>query len=54
GTGLGLAISRQIVEYLGGRIWVEDAPGGRGAAFCLTLPVRPVATPVDASARATA
>ncbi|MFQ5773631.1 MAG: ATP-binding protein [Kiloniellaceae bacterium] len=41
GTGLGLAISRQIVEYLGGRIWVEDAPGGRGAAFCFTLPFSP-------------
>jgi len=37
GTGLGLAISRQIVDHFGGRIWVEDAPGG-GAAFCFSLP----------------
>ena len=37
GTGLGLAISRQIIEYFGGRLWVEAAPGG-GAAFIFTLP----------------
>lgn len=38
GTGLGLAISRQIAEHFGGRIWVDPAPGGDGAAFCLDLP----------------
>ncbi len=36
GTGLGLAIARRIVDLHGGRIWVEDAPGG-GARFCVTL-----------------
>jgi len=36
GIGLGLAISRRIVELHGGRIWVEDAPGG-GARFCVAL-----------------
>ena len=37
GTGLGLTIARHLVELHGGRIWVEDAPGG-GAAFVLLLP----------------
>jgi signal transduction histidine kinase len=38
GSGLGLYISRGIVEAHGGRIWVEDAPGG-GASFSFTLPL---------------
>ncbi len=38
GTGLGLPISRQIVEYFGGRLWVESEPGA-GAAFIFTLPL---------------
>jgi signal transduction histidine kinase len=37
GTGLGLTIARHLVELHGGRIWVEDAPGG-GATFVLLLP----------------
>lgn len=38
GTGLGLSIVRGLVEAHGGRVWVEDAPGG-GARFTFTLPV---------------
>jgi signal transduction histidine kinase len=32
GTGLGLPISRQIVEYFGGKLWVESQPR-RGCSF---------------------
>ncbi len=38
GTGLGLPISRQIVEYFGGRLWVESEPG-QGARFLFTVPL---------------
>ncbi|MFC5302892.1 sensor histidine kinase [Azospira restricta] len=38
GTGLGLPISRKIVEYFGGRLWVESEPG-RGAVFVFVLPL---------------
>lgn len=39
GTGLGLSIVRQITRLHGGRVAVEEAPGG-GALFRVQLPVR--------------
>lgn len=37
GTGLGLAICKELVNLHGGRIWIEDNPGG-GSIFKILLP----------------
>ena len=41
GTGLGLAFCREVVHAHGGRIWVEERPGG-GSRFCIRLPMHDV------------
>lgn len=39
GTGLGLYIARELVERMGGRLWVEPRrDGGSGAVFVVSLP----------------
>jgi len=37
GTGIGLAMCRKIIDYLGGRIWLDTAVAD-GARFCFTVP----------------
>ncbi len=38
GTGIGLAMTRKIIEYFGGRIWLDTTFTG-GTRFCFTLPM---------------
>jgi len=40
GTGVGLAMCRKIIEYFGGRIWLETT-AAESTRFCFTLPGEP-------------
>ena len=39
GNGLGLAITKNLIELMGGKIWLESKPG-EGASFYFTLPLK--------------
>ena len=39
GSGLGLFISKSIIEAHGGKIWVKNNSGEKGAMFMFTLPI---------------
>jgi len=37
GTGIGLAIVKRGINRIGGKVWVESAPG-KGSSFFISLP----------------
>lgn len=49
GTGLGLAICQRLVTLMGGKLTVTSAPD-KGSEFAFTLPLAPVALPIETAA----
>jgi signal transduction histidine kinase/ActR/RegA family two-component response regulator len=45
GTGLGLTISKNLVELLGGEMWVDSLPD-KGTTFSFTLPYLKITKPI--------
>jgi signal transduction histidine kinase len=39
GTGLGLYVGKQMIEAMGGKIWVESEGEGRGSTFFVEVNV---------------
>jgi PAS domain S-box-containing protein len=51
GLGMGLAIAKAIVELHGGTISATSEGGGKGATFCINLPLMPVSREVPPEQR---
>jgi light-regulated signal transduction histidine kinase (bacteriophytochrome) len=49
GTGIGLALSKKIVEYHGGRIWLDPSGDTPGTTFRFSLPHAPADEPGPAA-----
>lgn len=47
---VGLASARLMAFLLGGALWAEDGPDGRGAVLCFTLPRRSAVRPQETGA----
>ncbi|QDK82220.1 response regulator [Spirosoma sp. KCTC 42546] len=49
GTGIGLSLVKELVDLVGGAIYVDSQPGV-GTTFSVTLPVRPLSDDIQAPA----